>query len=303
MPPLVISLLLRSDQQETDLQWKSIVAFNIINIVGAVGIALIFLTALCARSLSRWKEWYLLLFMWFMTTISHLLLIGSQSVENPPIRWCLFQATMVYASHPSTALAAVAFVIREWLTVRSIVHKTSMKFLSTTTNHLLFISPFILWISIMIGLIMIASADISQIRRSPTGMYCYSSSSIPIGISLGLELLFLAIIIVFQVWVLIIVINRWKTARMSLRSNSKGITLATIIRLTCFALGLLFCVGLVVLSLTFESSEYESQLNVALASISVVVFVVFLQTDMLRVWFPCVCRNSKHRSPAILPLS
>lgn len=96
VPPLLT-------RDEINLRFPSMIyAFNTVNIAGAIGTLALFLTALISPRVQRLREWYLFMSLWFLTSASNLLLIGAQLTDTKPgLKWCLFQASMIYAAPPS----------------------------------------------------------------------------------------------------------------------------------------------------------------------------------------------------------
>lgn len=196
------------------------VIFDVLQILALVLLFAMLLPALLARSVQRMKTWFNLIVACIIYCISFLLLMGRQSGPEPPFALCVFQAGLIYAAPATVAAAGLAFVVELYLRLSSTLAVTEVK--GRRITLLLFLSPFahliVFWVSIFTGLSQpVGDNGFPIVQRSSSGLYCNINSSVPTTITGVTVILFLALMIIMEVYTVVYLVRR--------RSGFRGIRL------------------------------------------------------------------------------
>ncbi len=88
---------IRSTPPTSEAGLGSLVAFDILYVIGLISLGTIFLTALLSKRVHRQKTWFMVILSWVLNSASNLLLIGRQKTPlvnlNPDL--CLTQAVLI----------------------------------------------------------------------------------------------------------------------------------------------------------------------------------------------------------------
>jgi len=239
------------------------------------------LTVLSSRSISRHPTWFSFIFSWILSTVSYTLLFwgGKLAGPEPEYSFCLIQGTMVYAAPPFTAATTLALVIQIWFLVRSVVTSTSpiSGRMSPLFSTILLVVPYILYVSVLVGTLIMGIQKPPIVRRVSSGMYCGFSDKMPGRLSTFLVALIMIPTVVLEVLVCYALYRQWELFK---RQKDALSMILRVVFFTCFGI-----MAIVFSLIFFFDVHHGAELNVTISLLPVVFTLVFgTQTDLIRVW-------------------
>ncbi|RDB27485.1 hypothetical protein Hypma_003846 [Hypsizygus marmoreus] len=268
------------DEQKSPVLIKVFIAFHL---VGLFGTLLMLLTLWLSRSTTpRHSTWFSFAFSWIISTVSYTLLFwgGRLSGPEPEYTLCLIQGILIYAASPLTAATTLALVIQIWFLVRSVVTATPSNKSGRTpplVTAVLLVVPYIFFISIVVGTLVIGWQDPRTVRRVGSGMYCSFRNKVP-----GRLSTILVASIMIPAVVLEVLICRSLRRQWTLFLHQKD-SLPMILRVVLFTF---FGIVAVALSLLFfVKVHHGSELNIVISTLPIAAVVIFgTQPDLIRTW-------------------
>ncbi|KAJ6576530.1 hypothetical protein DFH09DRAFT_1149593 [Mycena vulgaris] len=199
--------------------------FVVFDVLQLLALALLFamlLPAMFSQAVHRMKTWFNLIVACVVYCISFLLLLGHQSGPEPPFQLCIFQAGLIYAAPATVAAAGLAFVVELYFRLSSTLSVTTVN--ERRITILLFVSPLahliVFWVAIFTGLSQpVGDEGVPIVLRDSSGQYCHINSSIPTTVTGVTVILFIALMIITEVYTVVYLIRR--------RSGFRGIRLPT----------------------------------------------------------------------------
>jgi len=247
------------------------VVFDVLQLLALVLLVAMLLPALLSRSVNRMKTWFNLIVACVIYCISFLLLLGRQSGPEPPFQLCVFQAGLIYAAPATVAAAGFAFVIELYFRLSSTLAVTEVK--ERRITILLFMSPLahliVFWVSIFTGLSQPFGEDGSPIvQRSPSGLYCNINSSTPTTVTGVTVILFLALMIVTEVYTVVYLVRKRSGIR-GVRFSSGTFPLSLFIRTASYTLvgGL----GIILVDILMNSAASSSGSKFAVLDLMAII--------------------------------
>ncbi|KAJ7585058.1 hypothetical protein C8J56DRAFT_949772 [Mycena floridula] len=173
--------------------------FDILQGLALFALVISILPPLFSRSVSRMRSWHTLLISCIAYCGSYLLLLGHQSRNGPTPAFslCMYQSGLIYAGPPTVAAAAMVFVLELYFRLNSALEHKALnerwiKFFPfvPVAAHLA-----IFWVAVTVGL-----DDLEHVLRHDTGVYCHIDNSVPTTITGVTVVLFLAIMLLIEVY-------------------------------------------------------------------------------------------------------
>ncbi|KAF7308012.1 hypothetical protein MKEN_01162900 [Mycena kentingensis (nom. inval.)] len=148
---------------------RTIIAFDML-MAGTFLVLIMSVLVAWFSKVQRVKTWYLLLLTSAGYCLSFLIRIGHQTGPPPPLHFCLYSASLIYAAPPGAAAAALFFVIELHLRLSSALFSKRMsdKFIYWVAWGIPISHGVVFWTSLTIGL-----SDVTRVRRDPSGAYCH----------------------------------------------------------------------------------------------------------------------------------
>ncbi|KAF7430403.1 hypothetical protein PC9H_006108 [Pleurotus ostreatus] len=162
---------------------SAILAFSILQVIGAAGFLLILLTVAFSPTIKRRPVWISFCVGWFLACISFaLLFISGRYRPHPPHRiLCLVQAALVDSVPVLQASTNLTLVIDTWLRVRKLISKKEKgPMYSWSIRVALVISPFAFSLCVFVGYLVFGIRYPIIVGLSPPDAYCRIHGQIPI---------------------------------------------------------------------------------------------------------------------------
>ncbi|KAH0582081.1 hypothetical protein H2248_011736 [Termitomyces sp. 'cryptogamus'] len=180
---------------------RGVQAFVALQILGAVLFVMITTTAFVAqrRGGSRHPTFFSFCFSWIVFCASYALLTFAGQQERPDHSMCTVHAALVYAAPPLAGSTTVSLVTHLLLNVHLALYKTAKKRGSLFVSIALVFTPWIIWISIVIGVLFFGFHYPDLVQFSSNRTYCILiKTSLPNLLS-SWTTLFFAILIVEEI--------------------------------------------------------------------------------------------------------
>ncbi|KAF8908498.1 hypothetical protein CPB84DRAFT_1766772, partial [Gymnopilus junonius] len=133
---------------------------------------LILVTAALSRNVNRLSTWYSFCMSWIISTFSYSLLsLTGQQLTEPNFGLCFTQALLIYSVPPTTSATTLALLLHTLLTFSSSAGQTQRK-LSLYTSCMLVIGPYLLLLTIFIGVALYVTRNPLYLHKADQGTYC-----------------------------------------------------------------------------------------------------------------------------------
>jgi len=264
---------------------RFILAFIIMQLIGAGGLALILLTALVSRRVKRHSTWYSFTASWIFSCLCYcLLFLAGQQVGAPPDETlCGVQAALVYAAPVLTACTTLSLVIHMYLNFRSLLYKSAFDVRPVTELMLLGV-PYLVWGIVFVGVILFELQNPGMTQLSPRGTYCDSNLRTLSHMSSSV------VMIVTAVMTLLLGVLGYRIIRNRRSMLKEGLKFAMLFRVVAFSV---IGISAFVLAVTFVITDnHDTVFDMLLASVPLLAMLIFgSQLDLLRVW---TCRRGAY---------
>jgi len=255
--------------------------FISLQLFGLFGILIMLVTVIFSRSTPRHAAWYSFAFSWIISTISYSLLFWSGRLTSPdllPYNLCLIQSMMVYSAPPLTAGTTLGLVVQIWFLVRSIIRSPSRPGrVSPLILTATLILPYLIYVAILVGTLVIGWRDPGTVKRAGSGMYCSFSNKMPGRLSTLLCALILVPAVVLEVLICISLRRQWKMFSRATYAKSMALRVVVFAFLGILAIALSLVIFFIV--------DHGAPLNIILSIVPVSAVLVFgSQADLLGVW-------------------
>jgi len=276
----VVDLVSRqvTDKGNSPALIKVFISFQLFGLFGTI---LMLVTALCPRSKPRQSTWYSFTISWIISTVSYTLLFwgGALTGPEPPYTLCLIQGILIYSAPTLTAATTLALVIQIWILVRSVVASPSSKAGRVNPMFLasLLVFPYLLYVGILVGTLVVGWQDQGTVRRVGSGMYCNFSDIVPGRATTFIMVVIMVPAVVFEVLICRALHKQW------ILFKQQPDALSAVLRVVCFTfMGLL---GITLSIVFFFMIHHGSDLNIVISLMPITVVLIFgTQGDLLRIW-------------------
>ncbi|KAF8067918.1 hypothetical protein FPV67DRAFT_1164672 [Lyophyllum atratum] len=276
-----IGLVSRQVKDEEGNSLELINVFISFNLFGSFGMLIIIATAIFSRSISRHSTWFSFGISWIISTVSYTLLFWGKNLTGPepPYTLCLIQGILIYSAPPLTAATTLALVIQIWFVVRSVVTSTSSKAgrIPPLLLTALLVVPYLLYVAILVGTLVVGWQHPDTVRRVGSGMYCNFSNRIPGRLSTLLVALIMLPAVVLEALICKALRQQWALFKRQPDALSMAL------RVVSFAF-----VGILAIALSlvfFFMVHHGADLNIVISMMPVSAVLIFgTQSDLLRVW-------------------
>ncbi|GLB38953.1 hypothetical protein LshimejAT787_0601150 [Lyophyllum shimeji] len=277
----LISFVSRQLEDEEHNSPELIKTFISFHLFGLFGMLIVLATVLCSRSISRHSTWYSFVISWIISTTSYTLLFwgGNLIGPEPPYILCLMQGILIYSAPPLTAATTLALVIQIRFLLCSVITSTPSKapripgILLTS----LLVVPYLLYVTILIGTLVVGWRDPLIVRRVGSGMYCNFSNRVPGRVSTVLVALIMLPAVVLEVLICTALRRQWAL----FKSQPDALSMA--LRVVAFTFVGIFAIALSLVF--FFTIDRASALNIVISIVPVSAVLIFgTQPDVLRVW-------------------
>ncbi|KAF9487200.1 hypothetical protein BDN71DRAFT_678423 [Pleurotus eryngii] len=167
---------------------SAILAFSILQVIGAAGFLLILLTVAFSATIKRRPVWISLCVGWFLACISFALLFisGRYRPHQPHRILCLVQAALVDSVPVLQASTNLTLIIDTWFRVRKLISKKEKgPMYSWSIRIALVISPFAFSLCVFVGYLVFGIRYPITVGLSPSDAYCRIHGQLPSIISVG----------------------------------------------------------------------------------------------------------------------
>ncbi|TFK68543.1 hypothetical protein BDN72DRAFT_675146 [Pluteus cervinus] len=251
-------------------------AFLAMQMIGLFGNAIVLLTVIISKNLTRQPTWINFSVGWIISTLSYCLLLFAGMVHDysPPHNLCVVQAALIYAVPPFTAAMTLGLAIEVWLNVRKVLKLSTPQ---NTWTRVLLIFPYILLIAFFIAWLVTGLKNSTMARRKHYKPYCDFASHDPSTVSAGAVLVIMLPTVAFEFSAVFSLFCDWNRFR-----DRQG-SLSAVIRIISFTI----CgvIGMVVGWVFMIMKNHGPGLNIAISILPVVAALIFgSQSDILRVW-------------------
>jgi hypothetical protein len=277
----LIAIVSRKVKDEEGNSSELIKVFISFNLFGLFGFLITLVTVLCSRSTPRHSTWFSFAISWIISAISYSLLFwgGNLTGPEPPYTLCLIQGILVYSAPPLTAATTLALVVQIWFLVHSVVTTTSSKAgrMPPMLLTALLVIPYLLYITILIGTLVVGWYNPHTVRRVGSGMYCNFSNRIPGRLSTLLVALIMVPAVVLEILICRALRQQWTLFKRTPDA------LSMVLRVVAFTF-----VGILAIALSmvfFFMIHHGADLNIVISIVPVSAVLIFgTQADLLRVW-------------------
>ncbi|KAF8157154.1 hypothetical protein B0H34DRAFT_489351 [Crassisporium funariophilum] len=149
--------------------------FVTLQIAGAVGFALIVLSASISSNAKRHPVWFSFCISWIVFGLSYSLLVFSGQQYDSPAggsKVCITQAALVYATPILEAGTSTGLVLHLLLNIISALSRSPKKKTYPITMATLVCLPWVIWTAAFIGVLVFGLSHDHQVVMSPHGTYC-----------------------------------------------------------------------------------------------------------------------------------
>ncbi|KAL4256267.1 Fungal pheromone STE3G-protein-coupled receptor [Pleurotus pulmonarius] len=264
---------------------SAILAFSILQVIGAAGFLLILLTVAFSSRVKRRPAWIGFCVGWLLACVSFaLLFISGRYRPGPPHRiLCLVQAALVHSVPVLQAGTNLSLVVDTWHRIRKIISKEKEGLKYPWTFHIaLVISPFAFFVCIFIGYLVSGICFPKTVGLSPSDAYCRIHGLPPTIISVGLFCLFLLHSIIFKFLLGSLLYKHWVFIGNDAIKIVRMIVVTTI-------------VGSMVLITALHMAHTIKRVvaDLVLATFPIFTLAFFMaERDILEAWFPFVRRDT-----------
>ncbi|KAJ7584291.1 hypothetical protein C8J56DRAFT_1053746 [Mycena floridula] len=230
----------------------SVLAFNILSFAGFFLLALVLIPVILSKQVHRNRTWFGVILAWMLYSLSYLLILGHQFGPEPPFGLCMFQTILIYTMPTMNGWTHLAFVTEVYLGIRMVLFQKKKR-----ASHVraLVVIPYVMASASFFGAFVLMSNS-ADVQRSPSHMFCHSSTSGPATLTGTLSVIPLLVALPLEAWATYLVIRHWSTFRRVMKSNLESpVTLSILIRILVFT-----AVPITGISLTITSiaSPYAS---------------------------------------------
>ncbi|KAG6873345.1 hypothetical protein C0995_000205 [Termitomyces sp. Mi166 len=302
---LYVECVLSEDATDKDGSSSKLKIFIAFQLFGLFGILITLLTVTFSHSTPRHAAWYSFAISWVISTVAYTLLFWGGhffSGSDPPFTLCLIQGVMIYASPPLTAFTTLALVVQVWWILLLDVPSNDQMLgvqarQSPMTLTMLLILPYLLFVTILVGSLILGVEDPSIVKRvSASKMYCNFTNRIPGRISTALCALLLIPVAILEARICRALHQQWPLFKRAPYALSMVFRVAsfTLLGLMALVFSLIFffdvhhggaldiVLSLCRFSLRFNVSEQSSVDTLSVPVLAVLIFGT--QSDILRAW-------------------
>ncbi|TEB31054.1 hypothetical protein FA13DRAFT_1733013 [Coprinellus micaceus] len=268
-----------TSQSQTGTQDKAAVsAFIALQLIGAGGLLIVVFTAAACKNIKRWPTWYSFCGSWIFSSLCYslLTLAGQQYRQPPNTTICLIQAATVYAAPPLTTCTTLSLIIHILLRLRfakSDVRPESGR----ETTLVLLLTPYSVWVVILVGFFLFTSHNMNTLGVSPTGTFCHSSDPIWAGMSFTVVIVAAVFIVAIQAYLGIFI---YRNSELRL---DNGHLFTTAIRTIAFG-----CIGLLTLIIAVAYATrptHDKGFDLVMATFPILALATFgTQSDLVEAY-------------------
>ncbi|KAG8793207.1 hypothetical protein FRC12_003497 [Ceratobasidium sp. 428] len=259
---------------------SSRIAYFTLQIFGFVSLPLLAATLIFCPSIKRHPTLANNALIWMFSSLVGCLLLFTKNLSGPepPAKLCQAQSALMLSSPSGVSVAALVIVWKVWNQSRRIQLNSEAKGEPLWLTCTLLGAPYVIWG--ILAAIFAALQSNSVVYRSL--FYCISSNQTLGMVSGVLAAVFLILCLVFQVWTIILVYQRFQKSRRFSRAEVGDIPVPFFVRIMSFML--LVFLGLI-LSLVATWAFTLEVPDLIFASIGVLMFFIFAsQEDVLVAW-------------------
>ncbi|KAF9256403.1 hypothetical protein L218DRAFT_1081384 [Marasmius fiardii PR-910] len=283
-------------------------AFVALELLGAVGMALVLTTALLASNVKRCTTWYTFCASWIFSCLSYCLLFfikpSKHFFEINTKNICVTQAALIYSVPTLTALTTLVLLIHSWYNVHFGLSKPPLESHKRVMGVFLF-GPFAAWVLMFIGFLCYGLKHPEL--ASSFGLYCTLDNLLPYGRGFCLARHRLTFVPRAKISSLFVIIVTFTTIPVQIslgislcrnfdRSDTRGTlsvqSLKMVVRVFIFSFLILigFAEGLIHLLTEFDKPSTD----LVLALLPVSGFLIFgVQRDLFQAWKGWMCRLTR----------
>ncbi|KAL0954462.1 hypothetical protein HGRIS_003435 [Hohenbuehelia grisea] len=250
-----------------------VAAYNAVNTVGLVLLALTFLPAWLTPSVQRSTAWITLMAGAIFYSLGALLIVGNQIGPSPSFGMCLTQATVMYSSPAMDGAAFLALVIELFGAFGS----THLLWL-TRRRMLLVYCPYAIVGSVSLFIIILGLTNPAGVRRNDSSFFCHLESPAPLLVSCSI----LGLCAFMTIPLSAVIAVRLYRNRRSLITNGVQIGMAIRVLVFCALPG-----PIITLTVLAPNLPPYDGLAFGISTMPIVAALVFgSQKDIVLAWIP-----------------
>ncbi|KAJ3966883.1 hypothetical protein EV361DRAFT_933284 [Lentinula raphanica] len=261
---------------------NTIIAFDVMNVIGLLMTSLVLFPALLSRTVVRSSAWIALMTSSMFYSSSYLLLLptGQRSVSQPAYGVCLFQGSLVYSAPVLVSFAGWAYVLQLYIGLFLFMPKLRL----LRVNIMLLLSPVCI-----AGIMFVASLAFGiqypeTVVIDSTRRYCHITSHLPRIMAAVLIGVGTAGMMVFEVILIFLVSRRWRASKEMNGFNAWHKVGRVIIFTIIFPFGA-FTLNIAGL---YSSGTTNDKWNLLLPIIPIGTALIFgTRTDIFKAWKTC----------------
>jgi len=262
--------------EDTGTHERIALAFVVLQLIGAIGLLIVLLTAAVGSSVKRSSTWYNFGLSWILSSVSYTLLAiaGKRRGPEPAFALCVVQSGLIYAAPALTGCTTLALITHMLVNIRRLLANAPFR------THLgmvlaLLALPYVVWLTIFLAAFMYGINHPETVKRSENSTYCNSTSSLWSKISS----LFVAICMILIIVALGVIGKRLYRNRNVIKGSNQSFALVA--RVMVFSLLGVLALGVAVAYVM--TSKHGQAFDIILACLPVLAVLVFgSQMDLLR---------------------
>ncbi|PPQ76148.1 hypothetical protein CVT26_011798, partial [Gymnopilus dilepis] len=284
----------------TEYNIPAVHAFLALNLIGGFGMLLILMTAGLSRNIKRLSTWYSFCSSWVISSFSYsLLFLTGQQFTSPPIYGlCFTQASLIYAVPPTTSATTLALLLHTLLTFSFSAGQTQRQ-VNLRTLCVLVMGPYLIFLTIFIGVALYVARDPSGLQISSQRTYCNlgrgNIHDTWLRISMIVSALISTAIIVVQFQVIALLYQNYPALRRNESPAFSHVLRGILFTLTAsvtFMLALIFHSGIMDTNFLLStaivlaiSDKHDLTFDLILSIFPVLALCIFgSQKDLFQVW-------------------
>ncbi|KAJ3753511.1 hypothetical protein EV360DRAFT_87710 [Lentinula raphanica] len=251
-----------------------------LQLAGAIGMSIIFFTALFSQQVKRLASWYMFCASWAISCLSYALLFfaGQIHLSEPRKSICVTQAALMYSVPTLTASSTLTLLIHSWYNVHFGLSRPPLETNARAISTML-LAPLILFSLLLIGFLSLGIKEPSLVHNF--GLYCTFMQLLPAKISSLFVIITTFATIPVQISLGISLCRN--IDRNNTRSTMSVQTLKTVVRV--FTFGFLILIGFVEGLIHLATTYRNTAIDLIMALLPLAGVLIFgIQKDLFQSW-------------------